>query len=54
MEFQVMFWFLIVGFTVIAIIGYFIYSIDKHRGRNFHYIGMDHNELYCDEDDCEE
>jgi uncharacterized protein YqhQ len=54
METQVMFWLIIVGFTVVAIIGYFIYSIDKHRGHNFHYIGMDHDEIYCDEEDCDE
>ncbi|MFG6382474.1 MAG: hypothetical protein K1V87_10260 [Muribaculum sp.] len=54
MSTEMLFWFIIVGVAIIAIIGYFIYNADKLRGRHFHYIDIDHYDIYCDDDDCDD
>lgn len=54
MENVMFLWILIVGMTVAAVLGYFVYMADKPHGRNFHYIDIDHDDIYCDDDDCDE
>ncbi len=54
MEIEMFFWILIVGISIIGVLGYFIYTVDKPHSKNFHYIDIDHDDIYCDDDDCEE
>ncbi len=54
MESEMLLWITIVGIAVIGVVGYLIYSVDKPHSKNFHYIDIDHYDIYCDDDDCEE
>lgn len=54
MKIEMLLWLIIVGMTLIALVGYFIYRADKPRNSHLHYIDIDHYDIYCDDDDCDE
>lgn len=47
-------WMLIVGMTIVGMLLYWIYSMGKNNHSQFHVIGFDHDEQFCDDDDCDD
>lgn len=49
-------WMLIVSIAIIAILTYLFYTemIAMHHQSQHRFIEMDHSEIFCDDDDCDD
>lgn len=55
METAKFFWILIVGLSISGIVLYWFYVLGRRfHGSRLKFIEMDHDEIFCDDDDCDD
>lgn len=54
MAVEMILWFIIVGAAIAALLMVWVYEENRQAGHKIHFVEVDHDENFCDDDDCEE